>query len=108
MPIRNLVEAMHLFNAGYTKIEKRFSRRTIRKRDIRPQVSVAVDRMVDMARLREFSIANGFNGYNGSLMAWLSTGNKSSTRRTWTNNAPLPLPGGTSPFSGRTHSNLQT
>ena len=41
------------------KIEERFSRRVIRKHEIRPQVTLAVDRLVEAGRLREFSISKG-------------------------------------------------
>src|ERR1700726_2270717 len=57
---KDLVEAIYLFNAACAKIEERFSRRAIKKWDIRPQVSLAVERMVNSGRLREFSVANRF------------------------------------------------
>jgi hypothetical protein len=64
---KDLVEAIYLFNEACAKIEERFSRRAIKKCDIRPQVSLAVERLVECGRLREFSIANGFHDeiYNG-------------------------------------------
>jgi hypothetical protein len=66
-PDKDLVEGICLLNAACAKIEERFSRRAIRLHEIRPQVSLAVERLVACGRLREFSMAHGFHSFHSSI-----------------------------------------